>query len=112
MKYDTNAQIVKNDTIHIVNKELEYEIIIIEPGFYSWLVTQPPRSFYGISYLEGRNRLYVSGYNRRVRDLQYSRIIYPQQIDYEPTVHYGLEVNYLLYNYFKFFEKTYNQKIY
>ncbi len=112
MKGDTNTQIVKNDTIHIVNKELEYEIIIIEPGFYSWLVTQPPRSFYGISYLEGRNRLYVSEYNRRVRDLHYSRIIYQQQIDYEPTVHYGLEVNYLLYNYFKFFEKTYNQKIY
>jgi hypothetical protein len=31
------------DTVRIANDSLEYEIIIIEPGFQSWLVTQPPR---------------------------------------------------------------------
>ena len=29
----------------------------------------------------------------------------------DPGTKYGLEVNYLLYNYFKYFEQTYNQKL-
>ncbi len=56
----------KNDTIHITNEELEYEIIIIEIGFDSWLVTQPPMGHYGLPYLESKNRLYVLEYNNRV----------------------------------------------
>jgi hypothetical protein len=40
-----------NDTIRIVNDELEYEIIIIEPGFNSWLLaTAKPRNYYDQSY--------------------------------------------------------------
>ena len=106
-----SSQTVKNDTISIANDELEYEIIIIEPGFNSWLATQPPRNFNGILYLENRNRRYVLEYNRRVNDLKYSRRLYTQEIDYDPTIRYGLEVNYLLYNYFKFFEQQYKQKL-
>ena len=108
---DTSSQTIKNDTIHIANDELEYEILIIEPGFNAWLVTQPPRTYNGINYLESKNRRYVLEYNRRVRDLKYNRRLYTQEIEYDSTIHYGLEVNYLLYNYFKFFEKQYKQKL-
>ncbi len=111
LKGDTNSKILKNDTIRIANPELEYEIIIIEPGFDSWIVTQPPKGYYGLNFLENRNHFYVLEYNRRVLDLNYSRQLYPQNIEYDPNIHYGLEVNYLLYNYFKFFEKEYKQKL-
>ena len=34
-----------NDTVRIANDSLDYEIIIIEPGFYNWLVTQFPEDY-------------------------------------------------------------------
>ncbi len=102
---------VPNDTIRIANDELEYEIIIIEPGFDSWMVTQPPKGHYGISFLEGKNRNFVSVYNDRVRNsMKYSTILYPQEINYDLGTHYGLEVNYMLYNYFVYFQQKYKQK--
>ena len=109
-KSDATSQVSKNDTIRIANTELEYEILIIEIGFDSWLVTQPPMGHYGLSYLESRNRRYVLEYNDRVlRDR--SRKLYEAEIYYDPTIHYGLEVNYLLYNYFEFFQQKYKQKL-
>lgn len=105
------AVITPNDTIRIANDELEYEIIIIEPGFDSWLVTQPPQGHHDVSYLESRNRNFVSIYNDRVRNsMKYSRILYPQEINYDIGTHYGLEVNYMLYNYFVYFQQRYKQK--
>lgn len=99
------------DTIRIANDELEYEIIIMEQGFDRYLNTQPPEDFYGTSFLENKNYLYVTAYNRRVMNITYGRDLYPQHINYDTTVHYGQEVNYLLYMYFKFFEQKYNQKL-
>ena len=100
------------DTVRIANDSLEYEIIIIEPGFQSWLVTQPPRGYYIQKVLENRNLFSVQEYNRRVLDSRYNRTnLYEQQIDYQPGIDYGYEVNYLLFNYFEFFEETYNQKL-
>ncbi len=107
---DTASKIVKNDTIRIANDELEYEIIIIEIGFDSWLLAQPPMGHYGLNYLENRNRLYVLEYNNRVyRDRM--RKLYEAEINYDSNVHYGLEVNYLLYNYFEYFQYKYKQKL-
>lgn len=100
------------DTIHLKNEDLEYDIIIIEPGFYDWLATQPPKGHYGIEFLENRNRLWVAAYNRRVHDPSYPRTLYGQEINYDPSVHYGLEVNYLLYNYLKYFQEKYHQKLF
>ncbi len=107
---ESDVAAVSNDTIRIANKSLEYEILIIEPGFESWLVTQKPEGFYGQTYLEGKNRLFVSEYNRRVQNFQlYDRLLYEQEINYEFHLDYGYEVNYLLYNYFLYFQETYNQ---
>ena len=100
-----------NDTIRIANEELEYEIMIIESGFDSWLVTQPPQGHHGVSFLEAKNRNFVIEYNNRVRNSQqYSRILYPQEINYDIGTRYGLEVNYMLYNYFVYFQQKYKQK--
>ncbi|MRT15976.1 hypothetical protein F3C99_03295 [Vitellibacter sp. q18] len=107
----SGKEVAKNDTIRIANDSLQYEILIIEPGFESWLASQPPRGFYGQSLLETKNRSFVQQYNNRVlQPNQYSRNLYSEQINYDPTVDYGYEVNYLLYNYFVYFQEKYNQK--
>ena len=101
---------VSNDTIRIANDELEYEIIIIEVGFQSWLATQPPMGHYGIYHLESKNRQFVLEYNNRVIQDR-TRTLYEQEINYDTNIKYGLEVNYLLYNYFIYFQKKYKQKL-
>ncbi len=105
---------LSQDTIRITNEELEYEIIIIELGFDSWLATQKPMSYYSQSTLEIKNKFYVIEWNRRV-DLpdRYNPSLYEQKINYQyyTTTNYGMEVNYKLYMYFKFFEKKYNQNL-
>jgi len=103
-----------NDTIKIVNDELEYEVIIIEPGFDFWLQsTAFPRGYYTQSYLENKNNLYVLEWNNRVRQPQiYPPNLYEMIIDYQPTINYGYEVNYLIYNYMIYFQNKYNQKLY
>ncbi len=108
---DTSSETISNDTIRIANDELEYEIIIIEPGFDSWLISQPPRGYYGQQKLEAKNIQFVSEYNSRVLQPQtYSPKLYTEQINYNMGVDYGYEVNYLLYNYFVYFQEKYNQK--
>jgi len=103
---------VDNDTIRIANDSLEYEIIIIEPGFNAWLATERPRGYYGLNYMEQRNRFYVTTYNiRAINPLRWGPNLYPMQINYENNVDYGYEVNYLLYHYFLYFEEKYNQRL-
>lgn len=103
-----------NDTIKIVNEELEYQVIIIEPGFDFWLQsTAFPRWYYSQSYLENKNYQYVLEWNNRVRQPQiYSPNLYEMTINYEPTINYGYEVNYLIYNYMIYFQNKYNQRLY
>ena len=100
------------DTITIKNDSLDYEIKILEVGFWGWLQTQRPRGFYSQSYLENWNWRYVTTYNiRATNPSRYGPNLYPRRIDYDPHIDYGYEVNYLLYHYFKFFEQKYNQNL-
>lgn len=102
----------QNDTIRIANDELQYEVIIIDPGFSSWLASRAyPRWYHSQSYLENKNQIYVGEWNRRVlQPQQYSPNLYEMTIDYQPNIDYGYEVNYLIYNYMIYFQNTYKQK--
>ena len=102
-----------SDTVSISNDALEYEIIIIEPGFNAWLAsTARPEGFYTQQYLENRNYQYVIEWNQRVLQPQrYNPNLYEMQIDYQPNIDYGYDVNYKLYNYFIFFQLTYKQRL-
>lgn len=107
-----DRSVSKKDTIRIANDSLEYEVIIIEPGFDSWLATAKPRSYYSLTFLENKNYFFVTEYNRRVLDAyRYNPNLYEMRINYDPNIHYGLEVNYLLYNYFIYFQNRYKQKL-
>ncbi len=102
----------KNDTIRIANDSLQYEIIIIEPGFEAWLTKQKPRNYYSLLYLENRNIRFVTEWNNRVaQPYRYDPVLYEMRIDYFMHVHYGYEVNYLLYHYFLFFQSRYKQRL-
>ena len=100
------------DTIVIENEELEYQIIIIDYGFDSWLATQRSMDYYTQPTLESKNLFWVTTYNQRVlRPDLYNPDLYMQTIQYDPKIDYGMEVNYLLYKYLEFFQKKYKQKL-
>ena len=101
-----------SDTIRIANDSLEYEVIIIDSGFNSWLYgNAKPRGFYSESYLENRNQIYVTEWNNRVmQPLRYNNL-YEMQINYDRNIHYGYEVNYLIYNYMIYFQITNKQQL-
>jgi hypothetical protein len=111
-KSDKEVAMVANDTVRIANDSLEYELIIIEPGFFSWLATQPPRGYRSQSGMDISNDFKVTEYNLRANNpMRYGADLYPFRIDYDRNVDYGYEVTYLLFNYFMFFEQRYNQRL-
>ncbi len=100
------------DIVRIANDSLEYEVIIIDAGFNSWLAGHAkPRGFYSETFLESRNQIYVSEWNLRVSQPQRYNGLYEMRIDYDPNIHYGYEVNYLIYNYMVYFQTTNKQKL-
>lgn len=105
---------VKSDTIRIANDKLEYEVIIIDPGFSSYLISNAhPRNYHSQSYLESKNQIWISEWNSRVlQPMRYSPNLYEMTIDYNPSIDYGYEVNYLIYNYLVYFQNTYKQKLF
>ena len=105
---------VINDTIRIANDELEYEVIIIDTGFSTWLASRSfPRGYHSQSYLENKNIFYINEWNNRVLQPQrYNPNLYEMTINYDQNIDYGYEVNYLIYNYFIYFQNTYNQRLY
>lgn len=103
--------VVENDTVRIANDSLEYEILIIDPGFSYFInAVARPEGYHSLNYLENKNRFLVNDYNYRVLNPQvYNPNIYEMQINYDPNISYGYEVNYKLYNYFVYLSQKYNQ---
>ncbi|WP_455169704.1 DUF6146 family protein [Aegicerativicinus sediminis] len=108
-----SVNIKEGDTVRIANDSIEYEIIIIEPGFNTWLISRArPEGYYSQQFLENRNLIFVQEWNYRVMQPQlYNPNLYQMQIDYRPGIDYGYDVNYKLYNYFIYFQLTYKQRL-
>ena len=102
----------KEEPVRIANDSLEYEVIIMDIGFTSYLVTAKPMNFYTQSTLEAKNRTYVTEWNSRaINPIRYNSDIYENVIDYQPNIDYGMEVNYKLYQYFQFAQKKYKMRL-
>ena len=98
-----------NERVVIANDSLEYEVIIIDSGFSTYLATTAyPRNYYSQSYLESNNAFWIREYNARVRQ---GKSLYELEVDYNSGIDYGYEVNYLLYNYMVYFQNKFNQKL-
>ncbi len=107
-----NAKEQDTVTIASENPENEWEIIIIEPGFNFWLQSiAKPRDYYSQQFLEARNRFWTVEWNNRVLNSRENRNLYLWPIDYNPSIDYGYEVNYKLYNYLVYFQRKYNQRL-
>ena len=109
-----NAKAIHGDTIRIANDELEYEVIIIDPGFTSWLVSRSfPRGYHTQTFLENKNRMYITEWNSRVlQPNRYNPNLYEMSINYQYGTDYGYEVNYLIYNYMVYFQNVNNQRLF
>ncbi|MBD8389575.1 DUF6146 family protein [Dysgonomonas sp. BGC7] len=84
----------------------EYEAIVFDTGFETFLATQKSSSYYSETYLKGKNRAMVTEWNiRHSLPSLYNPDIYEVNIDYNPTIDYGLDVEYTLYMFFCFMEK-------
>lgn len=104
---ESNIDKTLSDTVRIVNKALEYEVTIIDPGFNSWLQsTAKPRGFYTQSYMETRNVPWIVEWNNRARSPRNSREreLFLMDVNYQNGIDYGYEVNYLIYNYLVYFQ--------
>ena len=99
--------------VRIANDSLEYEVIIIDPGFTAYINSVAfPMSYYSQDFLETRNQFYVAEWNNRARNpSQFDGAIYENIIDYQPNINYGLEVNYKLFWYFQFAQRKYNMRL-
>lgn len=106
-----NLDMYKGDTVKISNDSLEYEIIIFDPGYSYFLhAYAKPEGYYSLPYLENKNQFLVLDYNQRVRQpFRYPSSIYTQTINYDPSIDYGYDVNYKLYNYFVYLSHRYGQ---
>lgn len=102
-----------SDTVRIANDSLEYEVIIIDSGFNAWLASHArPRGYYSETFLENRNSIYVMEWNSRVAQPQrYNPDLYEMTINYDRNTHYGYEVNYMIYNYFIYFQLANKQQL-
>lgn len=110
---NTNKPKLESDTIRIANDEIEYEVIIIDIGFSSWFNSfAKPRDYYSQHFLESRNRVWVLEWNRRVNlPMIYNPNLYEMQINYQSSIDYGYEVNYMIYNYLTYFQLKNKQKL-
>ena len=108
-----NTKEQKEAPVVIANDSLEYEIIIIDPGFTTFLAaTAQPEGFYSQNYMEARNRFWVTSWNLRVQNpSNYNQNIYENIIDYQSNTNYGYEVNYKLFNYFLFAQRKYKMNL-
>ena len=103
----------KEKPVVIANDSLAYEIIIMDIGFNTFLNSiAQPEGYYSQSYLESRNRIFVTNWNIRANNLsQFNPNIYQNNIDYQPNIDYGYEVNYKLFNYFLFAQRKYKMSL-
>lgn len=89
----------------------EYEVQIFDSGFNQWFATHSkPASFYSPQYYEMMNRRYVISWNEKVSTHAFRRNSpFEARINYDPSIDYGLEVNYKLFYYFKYIEDVYGR---
>ena len=82
-----------------------YDHAVLDLGYESFLAMQPSAETYSLSYLQNKNKQYVSVWNSRVTTGNPE--IYEMPIDYNSQTFYGLDFEYKLFQFFKFMEDKY-----
>lgn len=111
-----NFCFAQNDSTSIeiateVSDTVQYELIIIEPGFDAWFATnRKPIWYHEETYYKNYNQLYLNEWNNRVRSIEYD-VPYDNIIHYDYLTEYGKDLEFTLYWYFKFMEHKYDMKL-
>jgi hypothetical protein len=95
------------DSLAIVEGDTtEYELMIFDNAFQSWFLTNSkPVWYHEASYYRSQNIQYVANWNSRVRQSNH-RPPYEYEIDYDPKIDYGVELDWQLFWYFKYLEHS------
>lgn len=95
------------------NEDGDYDIVVFDPQYDIYLKTVAlPKEYYSKSYYEQKNRQYVMIWNQRqMQPFVYNPDLYAVSIDLDPTIDYGLEFEYKLFNFFRFIESKYRVRI-
>jgi len=84
------------------NDQEQYELIVLDPGFDTWYATTwSPAKDHAESYYSYWNQRYVTAWNyKATRPL--TAKYFENIIMYDPTIHYGIELERKLYYYFRY----------
>ncbi len=95
------------------NEEGDYDIVVFDPQYDVYLKSIAlPKESYSKQYYEQMNRLYVMIWNQRhMQPLVYNPDLYAVSIDLDPSVDYGYDFEYKLFNFFRFIEHKYRVRI-
>lgn len=86
----------------------KYELIVFDPGYETFLISQAkPKWYYTNDYYKTWNIQYVTEWNYRFQNPQKYGNFYETEINYSPSEDYGIDLNYRLYQYFRFIESKY-----
>src|SRR5690554_4617141 len=103
---EPNSNEISQDIASMELDTLEYELIVLDPGFDSWYMLQDsPARYRSQQYYEGWNRQYVSEWNALARQPG-RRSFFNTIIGYEPNEDYGFELNHKLFYYFQYVENV------
>ena len=81
---------------------VSYELIVLDPGFESWFIANSKPTWYHTQvYYENWNQRYVQAWNYHSMGSRYSQLI-EGNINYDPNIDYGLEINHKLFYYFQY----------
>jgi len=106
-----NKNIVRIEGVEEPSDSTEYIIIIDEPGYDSWIVTNAkPDWYHEHSFYHHWNTIYSKEFNHKVRTAALDHP-FNELIEFDPTIDYGTEVEYKLYWYFKYIEEKYDVKL-
>ncbi len=95
------------------NEDGEYDIVVFDPQYDLFLrSTALPRDYYSKEYYIQKNRQYVMIWNQRhMQPMSYNPDLYAVSIDLDPSIDYGYDFEYKLFNFFRFIETKYRVRI-
>ncbi len=95
------------------NEDGEYDIVVFDPQYDLFLrSTALPRDYYSKEYYIQKNRQYVMIWNQRhMQPMSYNPDLYAVSIDLDPSIDYGYDFEYKLFNFFRFIETKYHVRI-
>lgn len=101
----------QSNVINIDEDQEEHELIIMDPGYNRWAVTNAkPISYYSPQYYRQWNQRYVQAWNSlAIQAVQYGpNFPFVNQIDYDYATDYGVDLDYQLFTYFQYVASLYS----